>query len=1199
MLKRNESLMRLGQRGIAMFVMLLTSVTMLFAQGMNEKFSMTTQMFLNELNMQAEQPKTGPRRAPEQRQLPGDLRQQKVRRLIASPDTIAGVAYISCFIHLKDAGSLNEVQSLGVKIEETFDGLSFVTALVPVNQIEALAGIDNVTKIKVARQMRPLTDVARQKANVDDVLTQSADAISAGVTSKFDGTGVVLGIIDSGIDFQHVAFKDKDGNSRIKRAYVYNGNSAQEYSTITSSSPTTDDKYEDHGTHTATTAGGSSVIVSGSTVTVTDNHASATYGGMAPGADLYLAGIYGLNDTHSVNALKKMVTYADSQGKPLVVSNSWGSGWGPRDGTGEWADLVAQYFGDSHPNHIILFAASNDAGHSTGNEGGGFFVKKNGATSSSPLGTIIRTSGDGGDFYSGWLACAWNASNTKNLYCKLYVLDKSGTIKKDWTVTNTQTSFSGLSTYYSGSLSVNIDQENGKYGLHVYSDPYNPLESKGNYTLAIEVYPANGSANINMWAGDYSYFTDHLTTSGHTWTDGTDDMCVSDESTIRDVISVGAYASKKKWKASNGSTYTSDVYTLGDIADFSSYATAEQSPTGEAYPWISAPGARIAAGVNHYHTKSLDSDYSYYGDYSEDLVVNSSTSPYAMMEGTSMATPVAAGIVALWLQAAQSVGKDLTVNDVKDIMAQTAIQDSYTTTGANASHFGKGKIDALAGIQYILAFSTEPRITASTTSIDFTGNFSSDMTQTKTFTVSGKNLETDITVTLNDPSGFYSVSSTSISPAAAASGTDITVTWTPTTIGTTTATLTLSSTGAEDVVVNLFGTVSLATGYALVTNASTLQAGDEILIAYVNGNESYVLGTNQKTNNREATSDVTLNADGTLTPGTKAQVITLEKDGDNYLFNVDNGYLYAASSSSNLLKTTTTVNANAKATISISDGFATITFQGTNSRNVIRYNPNNGNPLFSCYANTSLTGSLPQIYRKSSVTLSTYGTGNTGIINAYDNATLDITLTGRTLYRNDTWNTICLPFDVTLADSPLADADLRSLSSASLEDETLTLNFTDKGEVTSIAAGTPYIIKWAEGSDVTDPVFKSVTISKASNGFTSIDGKVRFMGTYEPITFDAEDKSILFIGEANMIYYPLPGARIGAFHCYFQLAGDIPVKELVVNIDEEDNPLDVRGISEASEHSEYSETWYNLAGQKVNGKLPRGIYIHNGRKMVK
>ena len=91
-----------------------------------------------------------------------------------------------------------------------------------------------------------------------------------------------------------------------------------------------------------------------------------------------------------------------------------------------------------------------------------------------------------------------------------------------------------------------------------------------------------------------------------------------------------------------------------------------------------------------------------------------------------MATPVAAGIVALWLQAAKESGQSLTSSDIKNIMKQTAIKDSYTTTGANASHFGNGKINALAGLQQILGSTpgtvvTTPVITASASSLAFSG----------------------------------------------------------------------------------------------------------------------------------------------------------------------------------------------------------------------------------------------------------------------------------------------------------------------------------------------------------------------------------------------------------------------------------------------------------------------------------------------
>ena len=151
--------------------------------------------------------------------------------------------------------------------------------------------------------------------------------------------------------------------------------------------------------------------------------------------------------------------------------------------------------------------------------------------------------------------------------------------------------------------------------------------------------------------------------------------------------------------------------------------------------------------------------------------------------------------------------------------------------------------------------------------------------------------------------------------------------------------------------------------YELVTDASTLKDGDIIIIAHVDAEGLVAKAMGEQKNNNRAAVDVVYNeTDATLSIGEDVQIITLEVDGSsknsNYFYTGD-GYLYAASSSSNYLKTETQKDDNAKAAIAITDGNAEIKFQGTNTRNLLRYNASSD--LFSCYASGQQD---VQIYRK-------------------------------------------------------------------------------------------------------------------------------------------------------------------------------------------------------------------------------------------
>lgn len=134
----------------------------------------------------------------------------------------------------------------------------------------------------------------------------------------------------------------------------------------------------------------------------------------------------------------------------------------------------------------------------------------------------------------------------------------------------------------------------------------------------------------------------------------------------------------------------------------------------------------------------------------------------------------------------------------------------------------------------------------------------------------------------------------------------------------------------------------------LVTDANDIKIGDKVVIAAKNAN--YALSITQNNNNR-AQAAIEKNNDS-ITFGSDVEILTIEEGtiANTYAFNEGEGYLYAASSGSNHLKTQLTNNDNGSWTISISnDGVATIKAQGTNTRNWMRYNSSNTPPIFSCY----------------------------------------------------------------------------------------------------------------------------------------------------------------------------------------------------------------------------------------------------------
>ena len=148
--------------------------------------------------------------------------------------------------------------------------------------------------------------------------------------------------------------------------------------------------------------------------------------------------------------------------------------------------------------------------------------------------------------------------------------------------------------------------------------------------------------------------------------------------------------------------------------------------------------------------------------------------------------------------------------------------------------------------------------------------------------------------------------------------------------------------------------------------ATSVAAGDRIIIASIADAGAVTTMGAQNGNNRSGVASTV--AGTVLTPAEGSKSVTLVDAGEGkFALLLNNGsYLYAASNTNNYLKETAAYaeNENAKWTISISEGVATITAQGTNSHNLMRFNPNSGSPLFNCYTSSSTTGTLVTIYKK-------------------------------------------------------------------------------------------------------------------------------------------------------------------------------------------------------------------------------------------
>ena len=353
--------------------------------------------------------------------------------------------------------------------------------------------------------------------------------------------------------------------------------------------------------------------------------------------------------------------------------------------------------------------------------------------------------------------------------------------------------------------------------------------------------------------------------------------------------------------------------------------------------------------------------------------------------------------------------------------------------------------------------------------------------------------------------------------------------------------------------------------YVLMTDVNQLTDGGKIII--VNNDENYTMNTTSDANNRPAVSITTTNneiAEESL-PET-AQVIELEKviyESDNtektgWYFKVGtDAYLYAASSGSNHLKTSTkkTVDNNGRAKISINNNDITsISFTGSNTRNVLQYNPNNGTPIFACYASASQKA--VKIY-----------------VQETEPATVKANVT------DAGWATYATKYPMTFE-----DGDAYVIVSADDKNNTTTMQ-----KVTSVPANTAVLLKGTAG----EATVKTATIISGNAPSPLATNYLHIVAAGE--TINAGSKVYVLANKSGIGFYPWTGTALARGKVYMRLPAGAKMGEFYGFGEEVNNETD--GISNVSARSNKQGEFYNLAGQRVSNPT-KGLYIVNGKKVI-